>query len=370
MPSDDKTPRSPLQRRNPLSPAVIADPKTAPPSERLRRGDGPGAADEKDSTADTTHATGATERPKEAQEIGPLAKNPEPDETEPGPESELVDRGRARRQAARQRRDSASRDSANQDGANQDGASRDSADKSAGSDDSESAPTVVATRYQNFSDFYSDHADPIYRALTVTLGDPVLAADATSEAMTRACQRWASVRDGSNPPGWVYRVGLNWSRSRWRKLRRERPLDHRLEVELPDLDTTATVVQEAVARLPLNQRSVVVLRFYLQWTPTEIAASLDIAVGTVKSRLHRGLAAMREDLADLELDGLDDLADLSDDDDVPDNNHGSSQASDEIDLTSGKSGRNAIETDAEAADVDLRSRQRSIGRARSRKERR
>ena len=155
--------------------------------------------------------------------------------------------------------------------------------------------------------------------------------------MTKACQRWASVKEGPNPPGWVYRVGLNWSRSRWRKLRRERPLDHRAEESTVELDPTVALLQEAVARLEISQRSVVVLRYYLDWTPTEIAASLDLPVGTVKSRLHRALKILKIDLenpapnqpghrgtqgidlrpAPTEPDRRDDVVDLTDQPDQP-----------------------------------------------------
>lgn len=358
MASDDKTRRSRLQRRNPLSPAVLTEPDAALSSRRSRPADanGAGANDKRDDNKHAVASAGAAD--------GAAADSPAPSPAD-------------KRGAERLRRESNRRQAAD-------------------------AP-VVATRYQNFSDFYADHADPIYRALTVTLGDPVLAADATSEAMTRACQRWASVRDGSNPPGWVYRVGLNWSRSRWRKLRRERPLEHQVEHASDDLDPTATLVQGAVSKLPMPQRSIVVLRYYLQWTPTEIADSLDLAVGTVKSRLHRGLAAMREDLAELELDGfiVDDAEDEAtqdaynvspdhlvsdstapngkpdvegpdgldaDDDGEPTaapalSPKTNGDGSDEIDLVRSESDRDEVE-------VDLRSRQRSIGRTPERKDRR
>jgi hypothetical protein len=45
----------------------------------------------------------------------------------------------------------------------------------------------------------------------------------------------------------------------------------------------------ALARMPLEQRTVIVLRYHLDWAIDEIAAALGCAPGTVKSRLHRGL---------------------------------------------------------------------------------
>jgi len=76
----------------------------------------------------------------------------------------------------------------------------------------------------SFETFYRAQADRVYRSLAVALADPQLAREAADEAMTRAYARWHRVRGLDNPDGWVFRVGLNWATSRWRKLRRERPI--------------------------------------------------------------------------------------------------------------------------------------------------
>ena len=56
-------------------------------------------------------------------------------------------------------------------------------------------------------------------------------------------------------------------------------------------------VADAVRALPSPQREAVVLRYYLQATDHEIAATLKIAVGTVKSTLHRARARLKEELS-------------------------------------------------------------------------
>ena len=58
----------------------------------------------------------------------------------------------------------------------------------------------------------------------------------------------------------------------------------------------------SVRALPSPQREVVVLRYYLQATDAEIAATLKIALGTVKSSLHRARAALREQLVTRDID--------------------------------------------------------------------
>ena len=72
-----------------------------------------------------------------------------------------------------------------------------------------------------FDVFYRSARDSVARALVLTLGNQELGVEAADEAMTRAYQRWIQVHSYENPEGWVYRVGLNWARSIWRKRRRE-----------------------------------------------------------------------------------------------------------------------------------------------------
>ena len=55
-------------------------------------------------------------------------------------------------------------------------------------------------------------------------------------------------------------------------------------------------VVDAIRRLPHQQRSMVVLRYDLQLTDAEIAKTLDVPLGTVKSTLHRALATLRKEI--------------------------------------------------------------------------
>jgi len=152
-----------------------------------------------------------------------------------------------------------------------------------------------------FEAFYRAEVDRVYRALAVTLGDPHLAREATDEAMARAYAHWHRVAVCDSPGGWVFRVGLNWATSWWRKFGRERPtLDDSLGdsgiVEQPDAVAGAALV--ALRRLPIGQRAAVVCRVLLDMTTVETAAVLGVAEGTVKSRLARGLAGLRRALGD------------------------------------------------------------------------
>jgi RNA polymerase sigma factor (sigma-70 family) len=155
-----------------------------------------------------------------------------------------------------------------------------------------------------FEAFYRAEVDRVYRALAVTLGDPYLAREATDEAMARAYAHWRRVSVYDNPGGWVFRVGLNWATSWWRKFGREHPT---LEPPLLGSDRAATAEPQdagiaaafdALGRLPIGQRAVVVCRVLLDLTTVETAAVLGVAEGTVKSRLARGLLSLRRVLGD------------------------------------------------------------------------
>jgi len=156
----------------------------------------------------------------------------------------------------------------------------------------------VAPVALDFESFFAAHRRPVASALALTLHDNDLATDATAEAMARAFQRWDDVSLYANPAGWVYRVGLNWARSRRRKLFREvfsSESPDQPAAAAPDIDLR---LDGALRALPVEQRSVVVLRYLLDWSEFQTAEALQIAPGTVKSRLSRALGRLSVALED------------------------------------------------------------------------
>lgn len=151
-------------------------------------------------------------------------------------------------------------------------------------------------RYTNFEAFYRAEWQEVYRPLAVVLRDPELAREATDEAMTRALRHWAKVSRVGNQAGWAYRVAHNWAvdqvrgRSRWRRLSgNPEPV---WQPSVPDPE-----VFRAVSSLPYDQRAVVVLRLVEDWSERAVAEALGVARRTVKSRLSRALAKLREELS-------------------------------------------------------------------------
>ena len=140
-----------------------------------------------------------------------------------------------------------------------------------------------------FEEFYRAERDRMLRSLVFTLHDPDLALEVTDEAFARAVERWDDLSAVGNRAGWVYRVAMNLARNRWRRLSLERRKP--VPAGPPDwVDRCADpAIGRALEQLPVDQRAVVVLRYHLDWSVEDVAAALDIAPGTVKSRLHRAL---------------------------------------------------------------------------------
>lgn len=144
----------------------------------------------------------------------------------------------------------------------------------------------------DFDAFVTRHHAEIVRALVLTLGDVEFGRDAASEGFARALQRWDAVSTYANPAGWVYRVGLNWARSRRRKWRRERSGAALVDRAAPPVVTPDARVAAALLELSIDHRSVIVGRYYLDLSEAQLASALDVAPGTVKSRLSRALSQL------------------------------------------------------------------------------
>jgi len=148
---------------------------------------------------------------------------------------------------------------------------------------------------RSFEGFYRGSWSEIHRAVSLVVGSADLASEAVDEAMVRAFEQWDEVSRFSNPEGWVYRVAVNWARSWLRRLRFRSPSEvPDLAVEDPEM--TDPRILRAMQQLPLAYREVVVARLVLDLSEAEVAEALGVPKGTVKSRLHRALNSMKEDL--------------------------------------------------------------------------
>ncbi len=146
----------------------------------------------------------------------------------------------------------------------------------------------------SFAEFYRVHHPKIAKSLAMNFGDVDLGREAADEAMTRAYSHWGTVSGHNNPAGWVYRVGLNWGRSWFRRAGRRLPWIERSSTELPE--TSDPALRTALLELDPKYRAVVICRYFLDWSTNQTAAALELPTGTVKSRLHHALAQLRDQL--------------------------------------------------------------------------
>jgi RNA polymerase sigma-70 factor (ECF subfamily) len=151
-----------------------------------------------------------------------------------------------------------------------------------------------------FEEFYREQRANIARALAVTLRDTQLASEAIDEAMARAYQRWGRVQALDNPGGWVYRVGLNWSRSIVRRAMRPAPTWITNDGTVIDGTGLDPSIDKALAELSIDQRAVVVCRLLIGLSEAQTAEALNLRPGTVKSRLARGTARLQNLLSPLD----------------------------------------------------------------------
>jgi RNA polymerase sigma-70 factor, ECF subfamily len=158
---------------------------------------------------------------------------------------------------------------------------------------------VVADRAADFDELYQSQYGAVLAMAFALTGDASEAHDLTQEAFCRAWQRWARVARYDDPLAWIRRVVSNLATSRWRRLATARLHLHRhLPGHMPALEPDHVALVAALRNLPTKQRQAIVL-FHLADRPlAEIAHELGVPVGTVKSWLSRGRAALAVHLSD------------------------------------------------------------------------
>lgn len=150
-------------------------------------------------------------------------------------------------------------------------------------------PDPRATRRDALLRLYDAEHDGMVRLAHLLTGSAPTAEDVVQEAFVRVFERLDAVDE---PGAYLRRTVVNLSRDHHRRRdvaerwqRRQPPSPLGLE---PELDET----WQALTALPEAQRTALVLRFYVDMKVADIAAVLDLPTGTVKSQIHRGLAAL------------------------------------------------------------------------------
>jgi RNA polymerase sigma-70 factor (ECF subfamily) len=141
-----------------------------------------------------------------------------------------------------------------------------------------------------------DHAlDRSFRLAAVILGDRDEAEDAVNDAALRAWQHLASLREPERFEAWFARILVNVCRDRLHHRHRPSILIREPSTEIDPFAASVEreALRAALAALTAEHRAVIALHYLEGLTAEQIATTLGAPVGTVKSRLHYGLAELR-----------------------------------------------------------------------------
>lgn len=149
-----------------------------------------------------------------------------------------------------------------------------------------------------FERLLRDRSTSLLRTAYLLTGDAQLAEDLLQTALTTTFLRWGRLRDPQAGEAYVRKV-MATTYTRWwqRRWNGETPTAELPDAAGPDAFAGAEdreVLRQALAGLSRRQRAVVVLRFYGDMSEADVAETLGIATGTVKSTTARALERLRE----------------------------------------------------------------------------
>jgi RNA polymerase sigma factor (sigma-70 family) len=157
---------------------------------------------------------------------------------------------------------------------------------------------------EEFVAFCAREHEGLVGALTLWCGDGDVAEEVVQEAFARAYRDWHRVGSMEAPGAWVRRVAMNVARSRFRRWQAERRARVRLRSEQVHRDSDAAdvvAVRRAVSGLPEQQRTAVVLRYFLDLPVAEVAGIMRRSPSAVTSLTNRAIVSLRAALDDRDL---------------------------------------------------------------------
>ncbi|MBQ6151464.1 MAG: sigma-70 family RNA polymerase sigma factor [Mogibacterium sp.] len=160
---------------------------------------------------------------------------------------------------------------------------------------------AIAGSKEAFCSLYGEYKDRLYRYALYRLGDPTEAEDAVSDCVLAAWKSISSLRSEKAFGSWIFRILSNCCASRIKEMIGTRENLERLydagtgSISAPP--SLSMELAEALAQLGDDDRDIVLLSVIGGLNSTEIASLTDLAPGSVRSKLSRSLAKMREFLS-------------------------------------------------------------------------
>ena len=158
---------------------------------------------------------------------------------------------------------------------------------------------AMAGDHDAFSELARISIGRLYVIARLILRDDARAEDATQEALLAAWRHVRGLRDPDRFEAWLHRLLVNSCYREAGRVRRRGSLEVQVQVlEVPEPDRGLDLadrdqLERGFRRLDTDQRTVLVLHYYLGLSLDEAAAVLGVPAGTVRSRLHRAIVAMR-----------------------------------------------------------------------------
>ena len=140
-------------------------------------------------------------------------------------------------------------------------------------------------------DLYRERYGPMVRVAYLLTGDTAVAEELVQDAFVAMHRSWDRAQ---HPAAYLRTSVVNAARSWGRRRTLER--NHLRVVREPEVATPDTGLWDVLQTLPHRQRAAIVLRFYEDLPDGEIARILDCRPATVRTAIHRGLAAMRKEI--------------------------------------------------------------------------
>jgi RNA polymerase sigma-70 factor (ECF subfamily) len=154
-----------------------------------------------------------------------------------------------------------------------------------------------------FSALMTQYQQPIYSLVARTIRNPSDAPDLTQEIFLKVFRGIRSFKGDSSLRTWIYRIAVHESsnQGRWWRRHREREvaLDAECYSQTGDTEGLTCAIEAVLREVPEPYRTTVVLRDIEGFAYEEVAEILNIQLGTVKSRLMRGRAHLKQRLAPL-----------------------------------------------------------------------
>jgi RNA polymerase sigma-70 factor (sigma-E family) len=149
---------------------------------------------------------------------------------------------------------------------------------------------------EQFAEFVRGRHAALLRYAYLLCGDSHLAQDLVQDALERTGVAWRRIERQGDPEGYLRRVITNRYLNRIRSLRRERLVSDAPDTGVADVEPSDGSLLRLLACLPRQQRAVMVMRYYLDYSETQIADALGCSAGTVKSTASRAIARLRREL--------------------------------------------------------------------------